>query len=278
MTASRAVIAGAVRRDDARGTAVGDDDLAHILAGEHGAAMILDAADQCLGQLAAAADRHAESIGLEEAQEHEYAEAGRLFIRRHQVLAGHAGEMRAHPIVLEIVRQHIVAAHLHGAPELAALAALIEERETRRPAAPAAYRASTPASAATPPPAPTGAGRPRRRAGENLAICAADSVRIPVQRQGRAILEHRHHRRFRKQVPQSIAALQSQLIPLQQRIGLDEDMRHGMLIVAKAGQRELARDHAAAQPRIAFQHQHALAGSWPDTRPPPARCGRCRRR
>ena len=33
-----------------------------------------------------------------------------------------------------------------------------------------------------------------------------------------------------------------------------------MLVVAEARQRQLARDHAAAEPGIALQHQHALAG------------------
>jgi hypothetical protein len=39
-------MAAALRRDDARGAAVGDDDFAHILPGQHRPAMIFDAAGQ----------------------------------------------------------------------------------------------------------------------------------------------------------------------------------------------------------------------------------------
>src|ERR1700735_540633 len=124
-------VAVAVRGDDPRGTAVGDDDLAHVLADEYGAAAIFNATGECLRELAAAANRDAKPVRFQEAKEYEHAQARRLFIRGHQVFPRHPGKMRAHPIVFEVFREHIVTAHLHGAPELPALAALIEERETR---------------------------------------------------------------------------------------------------------------------------------------------------
>ncbi len=220
---------------------------------------ILDAADQRLGELAAAAHRHAKTIGLEEAEEHEHAQARRLFIRRDQVLTGHAREMRSHPIVLEVVRQHIVAAHLHGAPELAALAALIQEGECAAPCGiGGVYSVDTSIGSHA-----AACADSRRKASasrfENLAICAA--VRCGSRYSARVepssntdIIGDSGNRYLRP-----IAALQAQFVPLQQRIGLDEDMRHRVLIVAKARPGQLARDHAAAQPRIALQHQHAFA-------------------
>ena len=51
--------------------------------------------------LPAAADRHADAVGLEEADEHERADAGRLLVGRHEVLAGDAREVHAHLVVLE---------------------------------------------------------------------------------------------------------------------------------------------------------------------------------
>src|ERR1700736_2372765 len=116
-------MAASVRSDDARGAAVGDDDFAHILPGQHRTAMILDAADQGFGELATAADGHAEAVGLEETQEDIDPEPCRLFIRGYEVLAGHAREVPPHPVMLEIARQDVVAAHLHGAPELTTFAA-----------------------------------------------------------------------------------------------------------------------------------------------------------
>src|SRR5580658_4703661 len=122
-------MAASVRRDDAGGAAVDDDDFTHILPGQHGAAMIFDAADQGLCELAAAAHRHAEAVGLEEPHKHKDAEPGGLFIGGYEILAGHAGEMRTYPVMLEIARQHLVAAHLHGTPELPAFATLVQKRE-----------------------------------------------------------------------------------------------------------------------------------------------------
>src|SRR5580692_6851041 len=124
-------VAVAIGRDDPRRTAAGDDDLAHVLAGEHRATTILNAPGECLRELAAATHRDAKPVRFQEAQEYEHAQARRLLIRGHQVLSRHPRKMCAHAIVFEIIREHIMAAHLHRAPELPALATLIEESETR---------------------------------------------------------------------------------------------------------------------------------------------------
>src|SRR5258708_26252755 len=65
---------------------------------------------------------------FEKAEEHVYTDGSGLFIGRHQVLAGHAREMRAHLFVLELFAEQIVTAHLHDAPQLATFAALVEHR------------------------------------------------------------------------------------------------------------------------------------------------------
>ena len=75
--------------------------------------------------------RHADAVGLEEADEHERADAGGLLVGRHEVLAGDAREVHAHLLVLEQAAQKIVRAHLHEAPQLAAFAALVHHRVGR---------------------------------------------------------------------------------------------------------------------------------------------------
>ena len=54
--------------------------------------------------------------------------------------------------------------------------------------------------------------------------------------------------------------LELELVVLQQRIRLDEDVRHRVLIVQIAGHGQCARDHAAAEPGVALEHEHLLAG------------------
>ena len=61
---------------------------------------------------------------------------------------------------------------------------------------------------------------------------------------------------FTGMVPADMA---SRIVILQERIGLDENVAHGMLVVAEARQRELARDHAAAEPGVALEDQDLLA-------------------
>jgi hypothetical protein len=43
-------------------------------------------------------------------------------------------------------------------------------------------------------------------------------------------------------------------------IGLNEDVRHRVLVVLETGHGELAGDDAAAEPRVALEHEHFLAG------------------
>ena len=78
-------VAGAVRGDDPGGAAVLDHDLAHLLAGQHRAAVVLDAAGQRLGEPAAASHGRAEAVSLEEPEEHEHAQPRGLFIRGDRV-------------------------------------------------------------------------------------------------------------------------------------------------------------------------------------------------
>ena len=51
-----------------------------------------------------------------------------------------------------------------------------------------------------------------------------------------------------------------ELVVTQQRVALNEDVRHRVLVVLVAGLRELARHDAAAEPRVALENQHLLAG------------------
>src|SRR5262245_14305198 len=118
----------AVLRARAQRTAVLYDDAFDVDVREHFATAIADARDESVGELAAAADRHADAIGFEECDEHESADARGLLIGRHEVLAGDTREMHAHLVVLEVVAQHVVTAHLHDAPDLTTFAALIHHR------------------------------------------------------------------------------------------------------------------------------------------------------
>ena len=260
MTASFAAKLRPSTRLDAGGAAVGDLDARHVGIGEHLAAVVLDAGDQRIGELAGAAARHAEAVGLEEAEEHVGADGGGLLVGRHQVLAGDAREVHAHLLVLEQLAQVIVAAHLHDAPELAAFAALVHhgvggaDRRRRRIQR---WRRS---SAATPRPAATPCRKVSASCFENFAISAAERLAVAVQLERRAVLEHRHHRHFGEDVFEAVARLELELVVLQQRIALDEDVAHRMLVVPEARQGQFARDHAAAEPGIALEHQHLLAG------------------
>ena len=251
--------AAAVDRFDPGGAAVGDLDARHIGIGDDFAAVVADAGDEGIGQPARAAARHAEAAAFEKAEEHVHTDGGGLFIGRHQVLAGHAREMHAHLLVLEQIAEQIVAAHLHDAPQLAALAALIEhgiggaDRRRRRIQRGGDHRQP-------------GRGLQRHLAkGLGIALRELRDLgrrlfAVAIQLERAAILEHRHHRHVREDVVEPIARLELELVVLQQRIALDEDVAHGMLVVAEARQRELARDHAAAEPGVALEHQYLLAG------------------
>src|SRR4029434_5096205 len=94
--------------------------------GDDIAAEILDARDERLRQPAAAPDRHSDAVSCHESDENEDAEAGGFFVRRNEILPGNACEVHAHLVVLEVLAEHIVSAHLHHAPELAALTALVK--------------------------------------------------------------------------------------------------------------------------------------------------------
>ena len=63
-----------------------------------------------------------------------------------------------------------------------------------------------------------------------------------------------------KHVAQAIPGFELQLIVLQQRVGLDEDVRHRVLIVPVAGHRQLAGHHTPTEPGVAFEHHHFFSG------------------
>src|SRR3972149_4153980 len=78
------------------GPAAFDQNLPYRGAGLHRAAVILDAVDERLGQHAAAALCCADAVLLQEAEEHEDADAGALLLRAVEVLTDHAQEKEPH--------------------------------------------------------------------------------------------------------------------------------------------------------------------------------------
>ena len=145
---------------------------AHVDVGEHFAAVISDAGDQRIRQAAAAADRHADAVRLQEADEHEDAETRRLLVGRNEVLAGDPREVHADLVVLEVFADDVVRAHLDDAPELATLAALVQQRERRAERRRARCTASPRSSAATSRPGPPAGDTTSASLLENFAISA----------------------------------------------------------------------------------------------------------
>jgi len=244
---------------DAGGAAVGGLDARHIGIGHDVAAMIPDAGDEGVSQPPGAASRHAETAAFEKAQEYVDADGGGLFIGRHQVLAGHARKMHAHLLVLEQVAEQIVTAHLHDAPQLAAFAALVEHRMS------GAHRSRRRIQRGRDHRQPAGGLQRHPAKSPGIALRELRNLRrrllaVAMEFERAAILEHRHHRHLREDVFEAIARLEPKLVILQQRIGLDEDVAHRVLVVEEARQREFARDDAAAEPGVALEHQHLFAG------------------
>jgi hypothetical protein len=226
---------------------------------EHLAAVRADARDQGVGELARAADGDADAVGLEECDEHEHADARRLLVRRHEVLAGDARKMHADFVVLEQRAQQIVRAHLHVTPQLAALSALVHQRigrtdwSRRRIERTHDHRQIARGLRREP---PIGLGILLRELGDLRAALLA----VAVQPERRAVLEHGHHRQLGEHVRQAVLRFELQLVVLQERVGLNEDVRHRVLIVQVARQREGARDDAAAEPGVALEDEDFLAG------------------
>ena len=220
--------------------------------------MILDAGNQRRRQCATAALRDAKAEFLEETEEDIHADARRLLVRRDEIFAGDAGEMHAHFIALEQFAQMIMAAHLHDAPQFAALIAAVEHgiagshRHGRRVERGLDHRQ---------PLCRLRRDRPKRlgillrilRDGRSRALAVA------IQLQGSAILKDRHHRNFGEEVIEIVAGFEAKLIVQEQWIALDEDVAHRVLVMPETRLRQLARDDAAPEPGIALQHQHLLA-------------------
>ncbi len=168
-----------------------------------------------------------------------------LLVGRHEVLAGDAREVHAHPLVLEVVRGDVVRADLGHAPQLTAFAALVHHRERRALRHRRAIKR----------------GRDHRQPAGGLvgeaaiAFCVflrelrdlgAGALAVAIQGEGAAILEHRHHRHLGEGVFQAVLALEPEPVAGEQRVGLDEDVRHRVLVVAEPRHRDLAGDAPAA--------------------------------
>ena len=82
---------------------------------------------------------------------------------------------------------------------------------------------------------------------------------VAIHAERGAVLEHADHRHVGKDVAQAEFRFQSQIVVLQKRIALNEDVRHRMLVVQEARHGEFARHHAAAEPGVALKHQYLLA-------------------
>src|SRR4029077_10714865 len=80
------------------------------------------------------------------------------------------------------------------------------------------------------------------------------TLTIPIQADRLPILEEARYGRIREQVAQSVAGFESQLVILEHRVSLNEDVSHRMLVVPESRHRELTGHHAAAEPGIALQY------------------------
>ena len=106
----------------------------------------------------------------------------------------------------------------------------------------------------------------RRQAQESLRVMPREladlrrrALWVPVHAQSRTVLEHRHHRRVGKQVLQSESTLEAELVAQQERVGLNEDMGHRVLVVAEARRVSSRVTTPPPEPGIALEHQHASA-------------------
>ncbi len=244
---------------DADGAAAVGHDFAHLAVVADGAAMVLNAGDQRIGQAARAADRHAEAELLEEAEEHVGADPGRFLVGADEVLARHAAEVRLDLVVLEQLFHQVEGAHAHRAHDLAAFGALVHHRGLR------AHRHRRRVQPGLDHRQPL--RRLLRHGEERLGVTVrelADRLGRPggvaVERQRRAVFPHAHHRHFGEHVLEAVLALEAELVVQQQRVALNEDVAHRVLVVAEPRPGQLARHDAAAEPFVALEHEHLAPG------------------
>ncbi len=89
------------------------------------------------------------------------------------------------------------------------------------------------------------------------------ALAVAVHAERGAVLEHADHRHVGEDVAQAEFGFEAEVVVLEQRIALDEDVRHRVLVVQEARHGQFAGDDAAAVPGIALQHQHLLAPPAP---------------
>ena len=219
--------------------------------------MILDQLDQRGGQRAAAADRATKAIGLREAEEHIDAEAGALLFGTGQVLADEAREKEPDALVLEGLDDDVVATLEHGRHDLLAFEALIHHGEAR------AHRGGRRIESGRQHRHPFRGGvrQPHESVGVLLAVArdiGAGTLPVTVDAHGLAVLEDGDERHVGEDVFEAVFRFQPELVVLQQRITLDEDMRHAVLVVQEARNGQFPGDHAAAEMIVALQNQHGF--------------------
>src|SRR5262249_56179479 len=79
------------------------------------------------------------------------------------------------------------------------------------------------------------------------------SLAVPIQGESLAVLEQDRYGRIGKEVAQTVAGFELQFVSGEQRVSLNKDVRHGVLVVAESPRRELARHDAASEPGIALE-------------------------
>ena len=223
------------------------------------AAVVLDATHQCVRQLARTADRLRDAEGVHDSGHQECAHAGTEFVRHLQVLGNHPHNVQFHQLAFEEPVHHVERAARHDVEQETTFVALIHHRgeraergrrgvQTRRQ-----HRQRFPARLHEP---AVGLGVPRREFGDALA----GAVEILPCPDDTAVFEDRHPGHLGVVVPEPEIAEQPQFVLAQQRVALEHDVNGAVLVVPVTGQRQFARGDAAAVMRLAFEHQHALAG------------------
>ncbi|MDT4840039.1 hypothetical protein FQZ97_738470 [compost metagenome] len=86
------------------------------------------------------------------------------------------------------------------------------------------------------------------------------ALAIPVKAEGGTVLEDRNQRHLRVDVLEAVLAQQTELIIADQRVRLNEDVANAVLVMAETRDRQLARNHATAKPRVSLQDQDFFAG------------------
>ena len=219
---------------------------------------MLDAAHQRLGKLARPALGHRHAIGVDDAWHQERAHAGTQLVGHLQVFGDQPHDVKLEQIALEILVDHVERRAVHHVEDEAALIRLVHHRHER----PHRERWLVEAGHEH---------RQRRLAGlDELAIglgvvgrelgdALAGSVEVLPGADHPPVLKHRRPGQLGIDVFEPESRQEPELVVPEHRIALDHYVYVGVLVMRIARSDQLACRDAAAEMRLALEHEDLLA-------------------